>query len=68
MKNSSKLLFGLNGKVEVYKLANKKDNTPGKKQYPGQGYTTTYAQVRLTLNIFNVKYDEIFNIKGVQED
>jgi hypothetical protein len=44
-KYVSKILIGINGRIEVFKLANKQDNKIGAKVISSQGGKTTINQV-----------------------
>jgi hypothetical protein len=45
VKEPSKLLLGLNARVEVFKLKDKRDTKVGAKQEALKGFSTSYDQV-----------------------
>jgi hypothetical protein len=46
VKEPAKLLLGLNARVEVFKLLDKRDSKVGAKQEVSKGFSTSYDQVR----------------------
>jgi len=51
VKDPAKLLLGLNARIEVYKLVDKRDSKVGAKQELYKGFSTSYDQVPF-LNYF----------------
>jgi hypothetical protein len=47
VKDPAKLLLGVNARIEVYKLVDKRDSKIGAKQDLNKGFSTSYDQVAL---------------------
>jgi hypothetical protein len=46
VKDPAKLLLGVNARIEVYKLVDKRDSKVGAKQELYKGFSTSYDQVQ----------------------